>query len=63
MNHLTITATPANVWKADDGTLLARIHFEPERYVVLKLKNTEQAAFLAANLGKTLDLTFEPQEG
>jgi hypothetical protein len=62
MNHLTITATPANVWKADDGTLLARVHFDVDRYVVLKLKNTDEAAFLAANLGKTLDLTFEPQE-
>lgn len=63
MNHMTITVTPGNVWRADDGTLLARVHFDPDRYVILKLRSTDEAAFLAAHLGKPLCVTLEPDGG
>jgi hypothetical protein len=63
VNHLTTTVTPGNVWRAEDGTLLARLHFDADRYVILKLKNSDEAAFLAANLGKSLCVTLEPGRG
>jgi hypothetical protein len=63
MNYLTTTVTPGNVWRAEDGTLLARLHFDVDRYVILKLKSSDEAAFLAANLGKPLCVTLEPDGG